>query len=105
MTRLARMSRLLRWADVGFLAALPFVLLIFNRSWTFLVPAGQIDPYIYTGFFLDFPHLLKVAAPSYYGSRIPWILFGGVTYRLFGATAGHIAIRLLLFWSPTGLLY
>ena len=96
---------LVRYADFGLLAVLPVVLLAFNRSWTFLAPASHIDPYIYTGFFLDFPHLLQVAPPSYYGSRIPWILVGGGAYNLLGSEAGNIALRLLLFWSGTGLLY
>jgi hypothetical protein len=101
----ALVGYLLRYADFALLAALPVVLLAFNRSWTFLTPARQIDPYIYTGFFLDFPHLLQVAPPSYYGSRIPWLLVGGGAYNLLGPDAGNIALRLLLFWAGAGLLY
>lgn len=79
--------------------ALPLVLFSLTKSWVFLAPSGFLDPYIYTGFFLDLPTDLQRHPDTYYGSRLPWILFGHLFYSFFSAEAANLLLRFALFYS------
>ena len=76
----------------------PIILLSVNDSWTFLAPYGWIDPYLYTGFFIDLKGLLHSFGHTYYASRLPWLLLGNAAHR-FSPDTANIVLRLTLFYG------
>src|SRR3954452_19914785 len=69
---------------VAMIGCLPFVILAINNSWAFVLPAEWIDAFVYTGYFLDLKHHLKIFPDAYYGTRLPWILLGTAVHWLLG---------------------
>ena len=86
------------------LILLPFLLTVIDASWTFLAPTGFIDPYFYTGYFLDLQNL-RTFAQTYYSSRLPWILVGNLAYTLAPVEVANLLLRFFLFYLGTFSLY
>jgi hypothetical protein len=59
---------------------LPIIQFFLIPNLFFWINAGAIDPWLYTGYFLSFPHHLAEFGGTYYGSRLPWILPGYAIY-------------------------
>lgn len=96
-----------RW-DLGLVVVLawPLILLAINGSWAYGDPfAGFIDPWIYTGYMLDFPAHQRIFPNIYYGSRLSWLLPGYVVFKLLPPLAANFLLRLVLVWGATGSLY
>jgi hypothetical protein len=91
--------------DIIALALLPFVLLLVNDSWTFVSPAGWVDAYLYTGYMTDLKHYLGDFGPTYYGSRLPWLLYGSAIHSLFSYDTANLVLRFSLFYGGTFPLY
>jgi hypothetical protein len=87
----------------GALLALPIVLCLLNRWWTFLPPRGYLDPYVYTGYFLDLKGNIDLG--YYQGSRLPWLLVGNAAYSLLPAEWANLALRFGLFYGGTFSLF
>ena len=87
------------------LILLPFLLTAIDDSWTFLAPHGDIDSYVYTGFFLDLQNHVRTFAQTYYSSRLPWILVGSLAYTLAPVDLANLLLRFFLFYTATFSLY
>ena len=83
--------------DIAILAILPILLINLDDSWSFLIPEGTIDPYIYNSFFLDLQKNVHAFGELYYASRVPWIVLGNAAYSLGGSPANG-EIILGCFW-------
>src|SRR5262245_5821725 len=82
-------------------ACFPLILLLVNNSWVFIPPSG-IDPWVYTGYFLDLKHLLNAFPDAYYGSRLPWVLLGRIVHRLTPSPeVAQYTLRLILYEIST----
>jgi hypothetical protein len=92
-------------ADVVALVLLPFVLLITTPSWSYLPAYGNIDPYIYTGFFQHLHQFLNEYSQTYYASRLPWLLVGNAAYTMFAPETANLLLRFLLFYVSVFSLY
>lgn len=104
--------RLLSWLanirkiDKGLLvlAALPWLLLLTNRSWIF-TPAGYVDPWIYFGYFHNLDQYLKVFTRTYFATRLPWILPGYLSYKLFPPLVANYVLHLGFYYIAVFSLY
>ena len=76
----------------------PLILLLVNNSWVFFPPTGMIDPYVYTGYFLDLKHRLSVFPEVYYGTRLPWILLGYSIHAIASPEVAQYMLRLILYY-------
>ncbi len=91
------------WLHVFLLFSSPALILFGNRNWLF-TPVGYLDPWIYVGFFLhyDYPNMLagekKIA-------RLPWILPGFISYKLFGPVVANYMLHWCYLVSPPIALY
>lgn len=98
-------SKDFRYADLAGITGTAFVLIllfIFNPGWEVMTPAGQIDPYLYTGHMRD---LSELKLGLYQGARVPWIFYGHVAYALFDPEAANLALRVSLWLIATGSMY
>jgi hypothetical protein len=105
VANLARLFAANPHLDLIVLLALPLLVVLANDSWTFLQPVGTIDPWLYTGHFLDLDLYLKVFPNTYYGSRFPWVLLGAAVHSIFAPEAATVVLRLVLFLGGTIALY
>lgn len=79
------------------LAAVPVLLTILNRNWTFQ-GFGDYDAFYYFGHFIHFPHYQKLQ-PRYAGERLPWILPGYGLVHLFGPVYGTLVLHWIAFYT------
>ncbi|MBS1859027.1 MAG: glycosyltransferase family 39 protein [Acidobacteria bacterium] len=68
-------------------------------------PAGYLDPWIYTGYFTNFSYLVRHIGPTYYVSRLPWILPGIAAFHLLPPEAASVLLNLLIVTAAAGSLY
>jgi len=79
---------------------LPILLLLINNSWIFTDPFGKgIDPWVYTGYFLDFSQHSETFQGTYYGSRFGWILPGFFVYKIFPPLIANYLLHLIFFYA------
>src|SRR5262245_61097453 len=100
----ARLSTL----DPGWLLvlALPLAMWVVNSDWVFTNPlAGEVDPWIYTGYFVNFSHHMRLFPNTYFGTRLSWTLVGAAAHHLFDPLIANHAIRLGLCYLSLGSLY
>lgn len=90
--------------NIYFLLLLPVLLLTINDNWIFN-PTGFIDPWIYTGYFINLPIYLKTFIGTYYSSRLGWIVPGFLTYHIFGPLLGNYILHLIVYNSTVLSLY
>jgi hypothetical protein len=68
---------------LSFLIALPAAMLWMALGpFVIYPPSGYIDPWIYTGYFTNFHHLMAHKGLTYYVSRLPWILPGRLAFAI-----------------------
>jgi hypothetical protein len=60
--------------------------------------AGFLDPWIATGYFLNFSDLVERYGLLYYVSRLPYILIGVVFYQVFTPVVANFLINVFLMW-------
>jgi hypothetical protein len=85
-------------------ASLAFLL---TGPYSNFAPVGFLDPWYYTGYFLHFRYLVQTYGPTYYVSRLPWILPGLAAFRLAPPDAASVFLNLAivsvsavsLYWS------
>ena len=85
-------------------ASLAFLLI---GPYSNFAPVGFLDPWYYTGYFLHFGYLVHTYGPTYYVSRLPWILPGLAAFRIAPPEAASVLLNLAivsmsavsLYWS------
>jgi hypothetical protein len=88
---------------IAILIVAPLIMLAGNTDWIFN-ELGLIDPWIYVGYFENYdlpawlPEEKKIA-------RIPWILGGFATYKLFSPLVASYVIHLFYLVSPPAMTY
>ena len=87
---------------IGFLASLLFVLLgpYVNYS-----PIGDIDPWLYTGFFTNPSYLIHHFGGTYYFSRLPWTIPGLIAFHLATPVVASIFLNACLVATSSLSLY
>jgi len=83
----------------------PLVLVMLNDSWVFPFMAGYLDPYYYTGYFMDLKQHLNIFPDLYYGTRLPWLLLGGLIHGLLPPEAASYTLRLTLLYAACFALF
>ena len=79
------------------LLALPWLLVLINPSWLLTAP-GNIDPWIYFGFFGNFPDYLRVFGDTYYASRLAWIVPGTLVHEMMPPLAARYVLHVGVFY-------
>jgi hypothetical protein len=59
-------------------------------------PAGFLDPWFYTGYFTNFSYLVRHIGPTYFVSRLPWILPGVAAFRIAPPAAASVLLNLAI---------
>jgi hypothetical protein len=85
--------------QIALLVAAPLILYLINNSWTFVIPRSWIDAFLYTSYFLELRDNIDVFGINYYTSRLPWVLFGHVTYALLPDEAANLSLRFVLVYG------
>jgi hypothetical protein len=99
--RLAKVDRGI-WVLLGW----PWLLLLLNPTWVVVASFGEwLDPWLYTGFFLNLRHHVHLFPGTYYGSRLSWVLPGYLVHHALGPVAANLVLRLLLFCGTLLCIY
>jgi len=93
-------DRIERWAalpsrvvPIGFFASLLFV--IFGPYVNY-APKGNIDPWLYTGYFTNYSYIQAHYGTTYYFSRLPWTIPGLIAFQLANPTAATLLLNACL---------
>jgi hypothetical protein len=82
------------------LLALPWLMILVHIPWIFSgASAGLIDTNFYFGFFLDLLGHNKIFPPSYYGSRLGWILPGYSVFKIFSPLTADYVLHFSLYYT------
>jgi hypothetical protein len=68
-------------------------------------PAGYLDPWFYTGYFLHFSYLVRHLGPTYYVGRLPWILPGLGAFHFFPPEVANVVLNLAIVVVSAVALY
>ncbi|HMD50226.1 MAG TPA: hypothetical protein VKG79_14050, partial [Bryobacteraceae bacterium] len=68
-------------------------------------PVGFLDPWFYTGYFLHFRYLVHTYGPTYYVSRLPWILPGLAAFHLAPPEIASVILNLAIVVTSAVSLY
>lgn len=66
---------------------------------------GSLDPWIYTGYFTNFHELVNRFGLFYYPTRLPYVMFGVLMYKIFAPLAANYLINVTLLSIDTFSLY
>ncbi len=61
-------------------------------------PVGFLDSWIYTSYFIDWPDMIRRYGEFYYGTRIPYIAFGALLYKIFAPPMANVLINITQTW-------
>jgi hypothetical protein len=87
------------------LALLPWLVLAVTSAWMFN-PWDGIDPWIYLGYFLNYPRYVAELFPDrYYGSRLPWVLPGYCLHALFDPLTARYVLHIGFYYLAVFSLY
>jgi hypothetical protein len=81
---------------IALLLALPLLLLLLYPEWV-VNRWNNCDPWIYTGYFLDYPRHVRISDQGYFGTRLSVILPGYLVYRVFRPVTANYVLHLLLY--------
>ena len=88
------------------IVAYPLLLMLVNNSWVFGDPfAITMDDHFYTGYFFNLRQYLIVHPDVYYGTRLPWILFGYAVHALAAPELAQYILRLALCYAAAFSLF
>ena len=73
--------------------ALPVLQAAVNHNWIF-TSEGDLDPWIYLGYFTDLTGHLRNFPHTYYGSRLAWVVPGAIVYRIFTPVLANYVLHL-----------
>lgn len=87
------------------LALLPWLVLAVSSGWIYN-PLGDIDPWIYFGYFLNYPRYVAALFPDlYYGTRLSWILPGYCLNALFDPMTAKYILHVGFYYLAIFSLY
>ena len=96
------------WArlDVALLAllSLPLCLLGFDYNY-FVTKHGNIDPWVYFGYFLNLRGYLQTFPSTYYGTRLSVIIPGRLAYKMLPDVAANYVLHMGLYLTGLVCLY
>ncbi len=87
---------------VALIGSLAFLL---TGPYSNFAPVGFLDPWYYTGYFLHFRYLVDAYGPTYYVSRLPWILPGLAAFHLAPPEAASVILNLAIVGTSAVSLY
>jgi hypothetical protein len=92
--------------DFGVLAifVLPFFVSLINIRWSFNQPSA-IDPWIYHAYFMRLRDFLQAFPLAYYGTRLPWIIPGYLSYHLFPPLIANYVLDLGCYYLTVFSIY
>ena len=61
-------------------------------------PVGFLDSWIYTSYFIDWPDMVSRYSGAYYGTRIPYIAFGALLYKIFAPVVANSLVNMTQTW-------
>lgn len=64
-----------------------------------LNPPRGIDPWFYTGSFVNFRYLYQALGGTYYPSRLPWIVPGVAVHAVFGPTVAYFVLHATYYFG------
>lgn len=85
-----------------------FLLLLFlvNRNLFIINPyAETIDPWLYTGYFINFESYYQTFGILYYGTRLSWIIPGYILYTIFPVLTANYVLHFGFFSAAVLSLY
>ncbi|MDA8086088.1 MAG: hypothetical protein M0Z75_05250 [Nitrospiraceae bacterium] len=86
--------------NLAMVLALPLLLLAANPRWILIDPSTTlVDPYVYTGYLLDFRNHSRIFAGTYYGTRLGFLLPGVVLFSLLPPVAAEITLHLAFAYA------
>lgn len=94
------------WRGHCLILALSAVVMVLpDKLWP--SPAGgTIDPWVYYGYFWDYPsYVTRFFPDTYYGTRLPWILPGYVAVHMFPAMIGTFIFVLAVYYAAVYSFY
>jgi hypothetical protein len=71
---------------------LPIIVIVYSKL-PLYNPVGYLDPWFYTGYFNNLAELYKWFGPTYYFSRLPWIVPGYIAYNLLPANWAYFVLH------------
>ena len=86
----------------SFAVALLFLLL---GPYSNFAPAGYLDPWFYTGYFLHFSYLFQQHGLTYYVSRLPYIVPGLLLFKIAPPVTASVLLNALIMASSLAALY
>jgi hypothetical protein len=90
--------------DLFVLGLIPILVMIRNPG-TFISPIGQIDAWLYFGYYLNLPEYLRTFDGLYYSTRLTTIGPGWAVYQLLPPLAANHVLHLALYAIAVGSLY
>src|SRR5438105_3516437 len=76
----------------GVVLILPIIVIVYSK-FPLYNPVGYLDPWFYTGYFNNLGQLYEWFGPTYYFSRLPWIVPGYIAYHLLPAEWAYFALH------------
>lgn len=99
-----RPRRFSGYAGLGVIGVLPLLLLSLSSDWCVTAP-GNIDPWVYFGYYQNLPRHLTVFDGTYYGTRLSTILPGYAAYCWFPPLVANYVLHLGLYYASVVSLY
>lgn len=99
--------RLPTWLNAYLAAAIasPFLILLADRNAFFTRP-GDLDPWVYRGYFTHFSEFIGSWFPgTYYGSRLSWIVPGWIVNALFSPLIANYVLHFAVYYLGALSLY
>ena len=90
--RVSPSEHLSRILVAGVVLILPIIVIVYSK-FPLYNPVGYLDPWFYTGYFNNLGELYKWFGPTYYLSRLPWIVPGYIAYHLLPAKWAYFALH------------
>lgn len=90
-----------RWQFGAALAALPWVLILFDDSWVYPLP-GALDAWLYLGFMTNYSGFLDLFPSTYYGTRLAWIVPGHFAFAAFPPVVANLVLHVGYYYAAIG---
>lgn len=89
------------WPYILSVLLLPLIV-VWHQDNTLFPPPGQVDTWVYLGFFRNLANFKQTLFPgTYYGSRLSWILPGYVVHSLFSPIVANYVLHLMVHLLAT----
>jgi hypothetical protein len=92
------------WPALGVVTGL-FGFLYWATAAPLYNPPGRVDPWLYTGFFVNFDWVYKAFWDTYYGARLPWVVPGYALHSLLPNHAAYFVLHAGFFFAGAFFAY